>query len=206
MKYFLKSATPILGIAILFLISAYVVQTNEQFFVDLIGAKSVIGIVIYVLLAITTTVVAPLSSIPLMPIASNVWGALITAIASIIGWWIGSLIAFYISRTYGKALVEKLVAKEKLLEFEKRVPVKNIFWSIVLLRMALPVDVLSYVLGLFSNISWYTYAFASLLGIIPFAFVFAYVGVLPFLYQMVAILISAIVIIFILKKGIKKIA
>lgn len=199
MKFPIKSTAPIVGIASLFVFSAYVVQTHEKFFGDIIGNQGVVGIIIYTILAIITTVIAPLSSIPLMPIASNVWGAFITALASIMGWWIGSLIAFYISRTYGRELVEKFVAKEKLLELEKRVPEKNIFWSIVALRMAVPVDVLSYALGLFSNIQWRTYAYASLLGIIPFAFVFAYVGTLPFMYQIGGVVVSTMIVIMILK-------
>ncbi len=200
MRPSLGSVTPLLGIATLFLISAFIVQVNEQYFIDLIGTKGIVGIVIYVLLAITTTVIAPLSSVPLMPIASSVWGTLVTAIASIIGWWIGSLIAFYISRTYGRVVVERFVAAEKILALEKRVPVKNIFWSIVILRMAVPVDVLSYVLGLFSDIQWRTYAVASLLGIIPFAFIFAYIGTIPFVYQIIVVVISIVVVLAIWKR------
>lgn len=200
MRPSLGSVTPLLGIATLFLISAFIVQVNEQYFIDLIGTKGIVGIVIYVLLAITTTVIAPLSSVPLMPIASSVWGTLVTAIASIIGWWIGSLIAFYISRTYGRVVVERFVAAEKILALEKRVPVKNIFWSIVILRMAVPVDVLGYVLGLFSDIQWRTYAVASLLGIIPFAFIFAYIGTIPFVYQIIVVVISIVVVLAIWKR------
>jgi len=165
---------------VIFIFSAYVAQTNEDYFMRLVGKESVFGILIYIVLAIFTTVIAPLSSVPLMPIASNIWGWPTTAIASIAGWWIGSLIAFYLSRKYGQAFVERMISREKLSSFEKRVPEKNIFWSIVLLRMLIPVDVLSYVLGLFTKIAWRTYALASLIGIIPFAFIFAYIGTLPF--------------------------
>jgi len=66
-------------------------------------------------------------------------------------------------------------------------PHQNLFWSVVLLRMALPVDVLSYGIGLFSKMSFSTYFWATLIGVVPFSFIYAYVGSLPVWYQ-VAIL------------------
>ena len=50
------------------------------------------------------------------------------------------------------------------------------FMSVVLLRMVLPVDVLSYALGFFSDISLWRYTTATIIGIAPFAFIFAYAG------------------------------
>jgi len=38
-----------------------------------------------------------------------------------------------------------------------------------LLRMVLPVDILSYALGLFSNISFIRYMLATIIGVTPFS-------------------------------------
>ena len=195
----LRTLIPVLLLSSLFLLSAYVAQTYEDYFIYLLQDTGYLGIIAYTALAMATTVVAPLTSVPLIPIVSNIWGPTTTAIASIIGWLTGALIAFSISRRYGRSLVEKLVSKEKLIAMEKRVPTKNLFWSIVLLRMAVPVDVLSYVLGLFSTISWKVYSLATLIGITPFAFVIAYAGTLPIKYQLAIFVIGAILILYLMR-------
>jgi len=84
---------------------------------------------------------------------------------------------------------------EKISEIESKIPEKNLFWSIVFLRMVFPVDVLSYVLGLFSRVKFGTYFWASLIGIIPFAFVLSYVGTMPVYYQIYSFMILALIII-----------
>ncbi len=196
----MRSLVPVVVLGLLFLISAYVAQTYEAYFIALLSDESWIGILAYTGIAVTTTVVAPLTSIPLMPIASRVWGPVVAAVASIVGWLIGSMIAFFLSRTYGRELVEKVISNEKILSMERRVPEKNIFWSIVLLRMAVPADVLSYVLGLFTAISWRTYFFATLIGITPFAFVFAYTGTLPLVYQIPILLVGLAAVSLLLRK------
>lgn len=195
-KALIKSAIPLIILAIFFIASTYVAQSYEDYFQSLIINRGLLGISIYILIEIIATVVAPLSSFPLIPIAANIWGPFITAIASFIGWMIGSIIAFYISRKYGRRFVEKIMSKESLEAMESRVPKTNLFWSIVLLRLTLPVDVLSYVLGLFKTISWRVYLPSTFIGIIPFSFIFSYTGSLPLKYQ-IPIVLTGLFIVFI---------
>ena len=195
----IKTLLSLLILILLFLASTYFAQIYNDELVLLVGKEGFLGIIAYTLVAILTTVIAPLSCVPLMPIAANIWGPVITALASITGWLIGALIAFGLSRKYGRNLVHRIFSREKIDAFEKRVPQQNLFWSIVFLRMIVPVDVLSYILGLFNTISWTTYTFATLLGITPFAFVMAYTGILPFRYQLIGMAI-ALVILFALHK------
>lgn len=195
----IKTLLPILVLILLFLASTYFAQIYNDELVLLVGKKGFLGIIAYTLVAVLTTVIAPLSSVPLMPISASIWGPVITACASITGWLIGALIAFGLSRKYGRNLVEKIFSREKVDAFEKRIPQQNLFWSIVFLRMAVPVDVLSYILGLFSTISWPTYTLATLIGITPFAFILAYTGMLPFRYQLMGMAV-ALVVLFALHK------
>jgi len=67
--------------------------------------------------------------------------------------------------------------------------------------MTVPVDVLSYVLGLFSRMKSAPYFFATLIGVAPFAFVFAYAGTLPFLYQMEALGLALFVMLLVFLKN-----
>lgn len=181
----------IIGI-IIFIFISYLVQANLDFFKSIIQ-NNILGILIYMILNIIAIVIAPVTVfVFLMPIASNLFGWFATAIITIIAWTIGSVIAFIIARKYGVPLVKKLIPLNKITKIEKRVPKENVFWSIVFLRMVIPVDILSYALGLFSKISLKRYTIATFIGITPFAFVFAYAGSLPIQYQIVALIIALI--------------
>jgi uncharacterized membrane protein YdjX (TVP38/TMEM64 family) len=143
--------------------------------VEIITSTGFFGMIFYVFITAIAVVIAPISTFPLIPIASIVWGYVVAAILSIIGWTIGAQIAFIIARRFGKPLVQKFISLEKLESFEKRIPEKNLFWSIVVLRMTVPVDILSYALGLFSKISYSKYFWATIIGVTPFAFIFSYI-------------------------------
>ena len=182
------------GIGIIFIIALFVVvsifvQRNLDYVRVLIG-NGFFSILTYIFLLIFETVIAPVSAVPLLPVASGIWGWFWTAIFSIIGWTLGAVIAFALARSYGVPLVKKFISMKKLEKFENFIPKKNIFWGIAFLRMAVPVDVLSYALGLFSRIKFRDYTWATLIGIAPIAFVLSYVGTLSFYFQMIALFIA----------------
>ena len=183
----------IIIILVFFLLTSYLVQNNLEYIKNLIG-NNPISVIIFVLILIIATVIAPINAVPLLPVASNVWGWFITGILSVIGWTIGALIAFSLARKYGVPLVKKFFSLKDIARFEKLIPEENIFWSIVFLRMAIPVDILSYVLGLFSHIKFRTYALATLIGIAPLAFLISYVGTLQIRYQILTFLVAVLII------------
>lgn len=191
----IRSIFGLLAIVILFILFSFLIQENLEYFKELIGER-LIGIEIYIFILILATVIAPVSAMPLMPLASNLWGWTAAAIFSIIGWGLGAIIAFSLARIYGTSIIKRFISLEKLSKFEKMIPKENVFWGIVLLRMSVPVDILSYVLGLFSNISYKTYITATFIGITPFAFGFAFLGKLPVIYQIIGFF-AALAIIFI---------
>jgi uncharacterized membrane protein YdjX (TVP38/TMEM64 family) len=188
----IKAFIEILIIVILFIFFSYIIQKNLEtikLFID----NGMYSMLLYVFIVIIAIVVAPISAIPLLPISSNLWGWFLAAVLSIIGWTIGALIAFEIVKRYGVPLVKKFIPMKKIERIESRVPKQNVFWSVVFLRMVVPVDILSYALGLFSQISRKKYFLATLIGISPFAFVFAYVGRMPIYYQLIALAISILI-------------
>ncbi|PIN91305.1 hypothetical protein COU57_01195, partial [Candidatus Pacearchaeota archaeon CG10_big_fil_rev_8_21_14_0_10_32_14] len=69
-----------------------------------------------------------------------------------------------------------------------------IFASIVLLRIVLPTDGLGYALGLFSNVKMKPYVIATILGTIPFAIIFTYLGTLNVLYQIIGFVVAFILV------------
>ena len=189
----LKSFIEIIIVIILFVFFSWLVQSNLGFFKNLLEGNFS-GMLIYVFVVIVSIVIAPISTIPLLPIASNLWGVFAAATLSIFGWTIGAFIVFIISRKYGVPLVRKFVSLKNIYRIENKIPKENVFWTVVFLRMVIPVDILSYTLGLFSKIDLKTYMLATFIGIIPLAFVFAYVGKMPFIYQVIVFLITGIII------------
>ena len=179
----------ILAILVLFILVSYIVQSNLEYFNNMFG-KSFLWMILYVLIVIISIVLAPVSSVPLLPIASLTWGWFIAGVLSIIGWVIGAVFAFILSRKYGVPLVSRFIPFKKINEFERKFPKENLFWSIVFLRMAMPVDVLSYILGLFTCIKFRTYFFATIIGVTPFGFVLAYLGTLSLYYQLIFFIVS----------------
>lgn len=161
-----------------------------------------LGMLIYVLLGITSTVIAPVSTIALIPIATALWGGFVTALLNITAWTVGAIIAFLISRRYGKPLVEKYSNLEKIAQYEQILGTKYIFWNLVVLRMIIPVDILSYAIGLFTAVKLTTYASATLIGVTPFAFILSYLPTLPLAFQIGA----GALILFVIYFGYKKLS
>ena len=151
-------------------------QAPFEYFQSSIGKNPTSGPVVYIALVIASIVIAPVATLPLMPFAVNLFGALPTALYSVVGWTIGGVMAFLIARHLGRTVLVRFVSLERLAQYEKHIPPNISFLSIVLLRMAVPVDILSYALGFLSTMPLRRYTLATLIGTAPFGFLFAYAG------------------------------
>lgn len=168
------------------------VRANDDAFKSFIDQKPFWGVFLYIVLNILDAVLVPGATLPLIPVAAHVWGSVLAAIVTTIGWTAGSLIAFLIARQWGYPFVKKLTSTDRLKRLKKYIP-EDLFWSIVLLRLVMPMDVMSYVLGLFTDISWSKYALATALGLTPSAFVLAYLGKLPNAYELIMLGVGVVV-------------
>ncbi len=191
----MKSWIPLIIILSLFLAASYLAQEYAETIRSYLTSKgNLAAVIIYISIAISSIVIAPIASSPLVPVASVVWGNFWAAIFTIIGWASGSILAFLVARKYGLPLARKFISIKSLEQIEKILPKKEhkMFLSILVLRMALPVDVLSYALGIFSPIKFKTYTAATILGVMPGAFIISYLGNLPFRYQVIILIIGSI--------------
>jgi uncharacterized membrane protein YdjX (TVP38/TMEM64 family) len=152
------------------------------------------GLFLYITLNIIDAVVAPGATLPLIPVAVRVWGRVSAALATTAGWTAGSLIAFLIARRWGYPVVRKITSVERVRAMRRYIP-EDLFWSIVLVRLVLPMDVISYVLGLFTDIEWPKYVVATALGLTPSAFVLAYFGKLPNAYEIMTFGVAAMAVV-----------
>ncbi|MDA3949897.1 MAG: VTT domain-containing protein [Spirochaeta sp.] len=125
---------------------------------------------LYVIVMAAGIVVLPLSSLPLIPVAAAAWGVWLGGTLSALGWWIGAMIAFLVARSLGRPALVRIVGAETLHRWEARVPTRIGFLSVILMRIILPVEIPSYVLGLTRAISFRQYAIATAIGIAPFAY------------------------------------
>lgn len=125
---------------------------------------------LYVVVMAAGIVVLPLSSLPLIPVAAAAWGVWLGGTLSAFGWWLGAMIAFLVARSLGRPALVRIVGAETLDRWEARVPARIGFVSVVLMRIVLPVEIPSYVLGLTKAISFRQYALATAIGIAPFAY------------------------------------
>lgn len=190
----IKGILEALAIVIVFLFFSYLIQRNLKFLEGLV-TNNFIGMFIYFLLEVLSIVIAPVTTLPLVIVASNLWGGFLTGILNVVGWTIGAWIAFVIARRYGVKIVKKFISIKKVNEIEKRIPKKHLFWSVVLLRTVIPADILSYALGVFTRMSTKSYLLATFIGIIPFAFIWAYFGGINFYYQLILFLVVGILIV-----------
>jgi uncharacterized membrane protein YdjX (TVP38/TMEM64 family) len=152
---------------------------------DFIDQQPAWGLLLYVLLNILDALIAPGATLPLIPVASRVWGPILTAFVTTAGWTSGSLIAFLVARRWGAPMVEKMTSMRRVREMKRYIP-EDLFWSIVLVRLVLPMDIISYVLGLFTKMGWARYAGATAIGLAPPAFLLAFLGKLPHAYEIIA--------------------
>jgi uncharacterized membrane protein YdjX (TVP38/TMEM64 family) len=164
--------------------AVWLARSHAEGLKHFIDAHRIEGVVVYILLNILDAVIAPGATLPLIPIAAHVWGSVPAAIVTTIGWTAGSLLAFYIARRWGSPIVKKLTSMERVKRLRQYVP-KHPFWSVVLLRLVVPMDVISYVLGLFTDMTWQSYALATALGLTPSAFILTSIGKTPRAYDII---------------------
>ena len=176
----------VLIVALFIAVSYFAQQYKEELaaVVEIGGAWSMLLFTLFI--AAFTVLIVPLELSLLIPLGAVLWGPVPTALMSIIGWTLGSAIAFGLARRYGRTLVRRLVGLERVEELTRRVPPAT-FSTVVLLRLCVPVDLLSYALGLTSSLSWRTYLLATAIGVTPFGFFFAYAGALPLARQLIMI-------------------
>ena len=134
------------------------------------------GAVLLATLMFSTTVLAPLTSLPLIPLVAPFLGPFVTGLACYTGWVLGAVVAFWIGRQYGKPFVSRYIDLSTIRKYEKYIRPDVGFLYIVLLHMIIPVDIFSYALGMLTTVSIRLYACATLVGLLWFSFAFAYAG------------------------------
>lgn len=191
----MKAAILILLIAF-FVLSSYLSGIYSEELESFVMIKGAGGMFFYVVLSSVAEVIGPISAVPFIPLAVALWGSFSTAILSVLGWTMGAILVLFLCRKFGRPLIKKFIDLSSVEEMSRAISRKNLFLSILLLRAVFPVDILSYAIGLFTEMRWPSYLLATFLGMIPFAFILSYGVKLPLLAQIGAAVAAAIIAVF----------
>lgn len=133
------------------------------------------GPVIYIAVLALSVVVSPVPGAPLAVAAGMVWGMPMAGLYSVIGGFLGSLIAYFIGRTLGHTAIRALTGKSIFVDAHRGA--RYLGWLIFFSRLfpVLPFDGVSYGAGML-KLSIKVYGVATLLGMIPSTFLLSYAG------------------------------
>lgn len=178
-----KETLAVIAVVALFIAASFLSRQYNDALFDIFGQRNVMSMFLYVGIILISFVIAPLSSLPFLPVATTLWGPTLTFALSLAGWTIGTVITYFLARTFGRKIVERFVSLEKIEKYEQKIPQKNKFWGTAGLHMIVSGDILGYVMGLFVKMPYTHYALASLLGNIPFGIILVFAAGLSLAWQ-----------------------
>lgn len=117
-------------------------------FAQLALANELAAKALFVGLAAISAMVAPFSSVVLTPFAVNVWGDALTVVLLLTGWLLGGIVSFTLAYYAGFPLVQRLLGRERLLYYQQRISTRTAFRWVLRLRLAMPSEAASYLLGM----------------------------------------------------------
>ena len=133
--------------------------------------------IVFVLLKISTLVIAPLSGTPLYFIGGSLFGSSYGLVLSLVGDALGSAICFLLGRFYGHRIIKTLVGKSYLEKIINTVSVLKNTKSFVKARVGLIImpEILAYASGL-SKINFLTFSLINILFYLPVDFMLVFFG------------------------------
>jgi len=141
----------------------------------LIRQRATWGMVAFVLLAALSAMVAFVSSAVLVPVAIYVWGPAVCFGLLWTGWFMGGLAGYGIGRFLGRPAVEILVRPGTLARYEGWARSGKSLVPMLMLQLAIPSDLASYIFGLV-RCRFIVFAAALALAEVPYALGAVYLG------------------------------
>lgn len=150
-------------------------QDSVNFLEEYINKNRALGGLVFIGLAALSALFSPFSSTPLIPPAIMIWSSGTVAIMLLSGWLAGDLIAYLIGRFARRTFANRLFSFEKMERYQNMIPTKAQFWLVLLVRFALPTEIVGYVLGII-RYHFGKYFLATFLIEVPFAILAIYSG------------------------------
>jgi uncharacterized membrane protein YdjX (TVP38/TMEM64 family) len=161
---------------------------------DALTANERMGILVFVGTSVLAVLIPVLTNLPLVPLAVLAWGPWWTAVLLLSGWVAGAALSFVLGRHAREWILRRFPAAKRHANIDRLIHPRHRLWSLVLLRMTFPVDVLSHSLGLFSRSTTLTENVVSTaLGAAPFAVMFALIPTLSATAQLIVFAASGLI-------------
>ena len=148
---------------------------SREGFETLATSLGTYGPIIYIVLIALTVVVSQLPGVPLTFAAGALWGPFTAGVYSVIGGFVGGMIAYYLGRTLGRSGMKALTGKVIYFDRERGERYLALVVFVTRLVPILSFDVISYAAGL-TGLSALRYALATFTGMLPSTFFLTYVG------------------------------
>ncbi len=140
-----------------------------------ISEAPLLGMLLFVLLAMLSAMVAFFSSALLAPIAVFAWGKLTCLVLLWLGWLLGGIVSFCIGRFLGRSVAAMFIGEEKLAGWEQQVSEHTRFIHVLLFQAAVPSEIPGYVLGIL-RYRFLLYLAALAITELPYAIAVVYLG------------------------------
>ena len=141
----------------------------------LIRDRPVLGVTVFVLFAALSAMLAFVSSAVIVPVGVYVWGKGISMMLLLIGWVLGGVFAYAVSRFLGRPVVRALTSVPVLERYTDRFSRTAPFGLVLLFQAAMPSEIPGYLLGLVRYDFW-KYLLALTLTEIPYSAATIYLG------------------------------
>ena len=141
----------------------------------IISQAPLLGMLVFVLLAMLSAMVAFFSSALLAPVAIYAWGEFGCLALLWLGWCLGGIVSFCIGRFLGRSAVSKIIGEEKIAGWRNTVNERTKFVHILLFQAVVPSEVPGYLLGI---LRYRFLLYLAALGIteVPYAIATVYLG------------------------------
>lgn len=133
------------------------------------------GMLVFVLLAAVSAMLAFVSSAVLIPVALYAWGPLRCGALLWLGWFLGGVLSYAVGRFLGRPIVERLVRPATMARYEGYTHRGGAFVPILLLQLAVPSDTAGYLFGMV-RCPLGTYLLALAAAEVPYALGAVYLG------------------------------
>ncbi len=141
----------------------------------IIREQAALGVLVFVVFAALSAMLAFVSSAVIVPVGVFVWGKSATMLLLWVGWILGGVTAYTLSRYFGRTLVQAVLPRVVIERYESLIPRRAPFGFVLLLQLALPSEVPGYLLGLMRYHFW-RYLAALALAELPYAVATVYLG------------------------------
>ncbi|WP_299492923.1 TVP38/TMEM64 family protein [Acaryochloris sp. IP29b_bin.137] len=144
-------------------------------FEDLVNRIGPWGPIAYIGLLIISVVASQIPGAPLAIAAGALWGPLTAGTYTIIGGFLGALLAYGLGKHLGQSFLQTLTGKKIILAPDLATNLMGWFILISRLLPVLSFDLVSYGAGM-AGLSFPIYAIATLVGMTPSTFLLTYMG------------------------------